>query len=217
MRIHEPDSGNLWLARILWDSGAIQFGEFNIGTTMRSPVYINTRLVISNPRALRRVGELIAEQTRTLSGMMRPSIVPFEVVAGVPIGGLHLATAYSLIADVPMIYPHPRADEHDIYPEIEGVYFPGQTALVIDDLITGGSSILQTGAMLREAGLNVQDAVVLLDRQAGAGARLRADGIRLHPLLKLETLVNYLVSRELITQAQYAQCLTYMEQTGGTD
>ena len=180
MRLHEPDSGNLWLARILWDSGAIQFGEFNIGTTMRSPIYINTRLVISNPRALRQVGELIAEQTRTLSGMLRPSIVPFEVVAGVPIG-------------------------------------PGQTVLMIDDLITGGSSIIESGAMLREAGLTVQDAVVLLDRQAGGEARLRADGIRLHPLLKQETLVNYLVSRELITQAQYAQCLTYMDQTGSVD
>ena len=217
MRLYEPDSGNLWLARILWDSGAIQFGEFNIGTTMRSPIYINTRLMISNPRALRQVGELIAEQTRTLAGMLRPSIVPFEVAAGVPMGGLHLATAYSLIADVPMIYPHPHSHEDDIYPEIEGVYFPGQTVLMIDDLITGGSSVLETGAMLREAGLTVRDAVVLMDRQAGGGERLRADGISLHPLLKLETLVNYLVSRELITQAQYAQCLTYMEQTSGED
>ena len=217
MRTLEPDSGNLWLARILWDSGAIQFGEFNIGTTMRSPIYINTRLVISNPRALRQVGELIAEQTRTLSGMLRPSIVPFELAAGVPIGGLHLATAYSLIADVPMIYPHPHATEHDLYPEIEGIYFPGQTVLLIDDLITGGSSIVESGGMLREAGLTVQDAVVLLDRQAGGASRLRAEGIRLHPLLKLDTLVNYLVSRELITQAQYAQCLTYIEQTGGEE
>lgn len=215
MRSHDPDAGNLWLARILWDSGAIQFGEFNIGTTMRSPVYINVRLLISNPRALRHVGDLIAEETRTLAGMLRPSIAPFELVAGVPMGGLHIATAFSLVADVPMIYPHPRHHEHDLYPEIEGSYYPGQRVLIVDDLITGGTSIVETAETLRQAGLSVQNAVVLLDRQAGAATRLRAEGIHLHPLLKLETLVNYLVSREVITQAQYAQCLTYIESSGG--
>lgn len=215
MRSHDPDPGNLWLARILWDSGAVRFGEFSIGATQKSPIYVNVRRVISNPRALRHVGQLIAEETRTLSGMLRPPIEPFELVAGVPMGGLHIATAFSLTADVPMIYPHPRANEHEVYAEIEGTYYPGQTVLLVDDLITGGTSIVETAAKLREAGLQVHNAVVLLDRQAGGATRLRAEGIRLHPLLRLESLVNYLVSRELITQAQYAHCLTHIELTGG--
>lgn len=215
MRSSDPDPGTFWLARILWDSGAIQFGEFNIGTTIRSPIYVNVRRLISNPRALRRVGEVIVEETRTLAGMLRPGIAPFELVAGVPMGGLHIATAYSLTADVPLIYPHPRAPENDLDTEIEGDYYPGQTVLLIDDLITGGSSMVETAQMLRAAGLFVHDAVVLLDRQAGGGARLQAEGVHLHALLRMETLVNYLVTREWITQAQYAQCLTYLERTGG--
>ena len=215
MRSHDPDPGNLWLARMLWDSGAVQFGEFSIGTTAKSPIYVNVRRLIGNPRALRRVGELIGEETRTLAGMLRPTIAPFELVAGVPMGGLHIATAYSLVADIPMIYPHPRHREHDLYAEIEGTYYPGQTVLLIDDLITGGSSIIQTAEVLRAAGLAVYNSVALLDRQAGGAMRLAAEGIRLQPLLKLETLVNYLVSKELITQAQYAQCLTYMDRTEG--
>ena len=215
MRSHDPDPGNLWLARMLWDSGAVRIGEFSIGTTAKSPIYVNVRRLIGNPRALRRVGELIGEETRTLAGMLRPTIAPFELVAGVPMGGLHIATAYSLVADIPMIYPHPRHREHDLYPEIEGTYYPGQTVLLIDDLITGGSSIVQTAEVLRDAGMAIHNAVALLDRQAGGTVRLAAEGIRLQPLLKLETLVNYLVSKELITQAQYAQCLTYMDRTEG--
>ena len=216
LRAHDPDPGNLWLARSLWDSGAVQFGTFDLGATLASPIYINARRLIGNPHTLRRIGELLADETRTLSGMLHPHLSPFELVAGVPLGGLHLATAFSLTADVPLIYPHPHAREHDLYEEIEGAYFPGQTVLLIDDLITGGSSVVETAETLRSAGLMVHDAIVLIDRQAGGQARLAESGIRLHPLLKIESLLNYLVARELITQAQYARTLTYVSRaTGG--
>ncbi|MEE9278302.1 MAG: phosphoribosyltransferase family protein [Dehalococcoidia bacterium] len=215
MRATEPDPSNLWLARILWDSGAVQFGEFSIGATVASPVYVNVRRLISNPRALRRIGEILVEETRTLAGMLHPQVSPFELVAGVPMGGLHIATAFALTADLPLIYPNPSANQHEVYEEIEGCYFPGQTVLLVDDLITGGSSIVETADMLRSAGLMVRDAFVLLDRQAGGRERLAEDGINLRSLLSLQVLLNHLVAGDLITQAQYALCLTHMERTGG--
>src|SRR5918998_1067892 len=39
--------GNLWLAKELWELGAVQFGEFNVGRTLRSPIYLNPRLLVS--------------------------------------------------------------------------------------------------------------------------------------------------------------------------
>ena len=210
LRATEPDPGNLWLARSLWDAGAIQFGNFNIGTTIASPIYINPRRLISNPSTLRRIGRLLTEETRTLTGMMHPHLSPFELVAGVPMGGLHLATSFSLTADVPLIYPNPKAREHEVYEEIEGAYYPGQTVLLVDDLITGGSSVVETAETLRSAGLMVHDAIVLIDRQAGGRSSLARAGIKLQPLLTIESLLNYLVAGELITQAQYARALTYI-------
>ena len=209
----EPEPGNLWLARALWDSGGVLFGQFDIGTTVDSPIYVNVRRIISNPRALRQIGDLITDETRMLGGMLRPHIQPFELVAGVPLGGLHIATAFSLTSDVPLIYPHPRSEEHEVYEEIEGSYLPGQSVLLVDDVLTGGGSVQDTAERLRTAGLMVHDAIVLLDRQAGGPDRLEAEGIRTHPLLTMDALLNYLVSRELITEAIYAKCLTYMGQT----
>ena len=214
MSRHDPEPGALWLAKILWDSRAIQFGRFDIGATRASPIYVNVRRIISNPRALRRVGRLIADETRTLSGMLRPHIAPFELTAGVPMGGLHVATAFALVADVPLIYPVPKAENDEAYEEIEGIYVPGQTVLLVDDLITGGSSIVTTAQTLRTAGLMVHDAVVLLDRQAGAAGVLNAAGVHLHALLSLDTLLNYLRGQAWITPAQFAQCMTYLEQSG---
>src|SRR5262245_6327308 len=96
---------NLWLVDELWKLGAIQFGDFTLGnTTVHSPVYVNLRLLISNPVALRQAVEVMQDEVRALQSMRNPRIAPYDLVAGVPFGGLHLATAYSLLTGTPMIY-----------------------------------------------------------------------------------------------------------------
>ena len=55
----------------------------------------------------------------------------------------------------------------------------------MDDLVTGGGSIASTAERLREAGLLVRDAFVLVDRQQGARERLRAEGINMRAALEL--------------------------------
>ena len=202
--------GNLWLAKELWDLGAVQFGNFNIGRTLHSPIYLNPRLLVSNPQALARVARVIKEETETMLSMRNPALSPFSLVAGVPFGGLHLATAFSLAAKVPMIYLHPRKDGQGNV--IEGNYLPGQTELVIDDLITGGTSVVETAQELRAAGLMVRDAIVLLDRHQRGRERLRAHGINLHAMLELKTLLNYLMSHGKISEENYRLSIDYLDQ-----
>jgi orotate phosphoribosyltransferase len=204
----DEEKGNLWLAQELWDLGAVQFGEFNIGRTLRSPLYLNPRLLVSNPQALGRIARVIKEETETMLSLRNPTISPFSLVAGVPFGGLHLATAFSLATQVPMIYMHPR--KHADGDVIEGNYVPGQSVLVIDDLITGGTSVVETAANLREAGLMVRDAIVLLDRRQHGRERLRAHGINLHALLDLTTLLNYLMSHGRISEDEYRRATDYL-------
>src|SRR5579885_2928118 len=91
-------NGKDWLAKELWDLGAIQFGNFNVGRTQNSPVYVNLRLLVSNPSALQRVARVIKEESETLLTMLHQHIAPFSRCAGVPFGGLHIATAFSLAA-----------------------------------------------------------------------------------------------------------------------
>ena len=87
-------TGNLWLADTLWKLGAIEFGDFTLGkTAVHSPVHVNLRLLISKPAALQRAARVIRDEVDPRQRMLNPQVAPFQLVAGVPFGGLHLATA----------------------------------------------------------------------------------------------------------------------------
>ena len=82
-----------------------------------------------------------------------------------------------------MIYPRKEAKEYGTRAEIEGEYKPGETAVLIDDLATTGGSKFEVIDKLKLAGLQVQDVVVLIDRQSGAREALQQAGFRLHAVV----------------------------------
>jgi orotate phosphoribosyltransferase len=206
---------NLWLAQALFDLGGVTFGDFTIGrTTVNSPVYVNPRVLISNPEVLRRVARLIDREIQAGMSRKRDPIQPFDLVAGVPLGGLHLATAYALTTNTPMIYVRPPsasasgiANGHDI----EGRFKTGQRVLLIDDLITTGGSIFQTRSILESANLIVKDVVVLIDREQGGREQLRHHGYDLLHILTLRAMLTYYVNTGRIDEEQFDRCIAYLD------
>lgn len=206
------NQSNLWLADTLWRLGAVQFGDFTLGrTTVNSPIYVNLRLLIAHPTALARCAHILLQELQTLQSMRHPQVDPFDVVCGVPFGGLMIAQAFSLTAKLPMIYLHPHKD--DLESDVEGLYHPSQTALLMDDLVTGGGSLILTANRLRDEGLFVRDAIVLFDRQSGGDARLEEMGIRLVSLLTLEVLLTYLMSTGKIDETWYRKSIEFARST----
>lgn len=211
-----PAQSNLWLADTLWRLGAVQFGDFTLGrTTVHSPIYINLRLLIAHPTALARAAHIILQELTTLQAMRNPQVDPFDLVCGVPFGGLLVAEAFSLTSKVPLIFLHPHTD--DLESDVEGIYHPSQTAVIMDDLITGGGSIVVTANRLRDEGLFVHDAVVLFDRQSGGRARLDENGIRLVSVLTLEVLLTYLRSSGKIGDDWYRKSMAFFEANRGAN
>lgn len=203
------ENSRLWLAETLWQLGAVEFGEFTLGrTAVKSPVYVNVRKLIAHPTALWRAAHVIHEEITALQSMRHRQMGYFDLVAGIPLGGLHVATAYSLTAKVPMIYLHPNRGGN----VVEGVFHPGQSVMIMDDLITGGGSIFETAIRLQEVGLEVNEAFVLIDRQQGARDRLRKVGINLHCCLTLEVILNYLMANQHITDDQFRRARQYLEE-----
>lgn len=224
----EEELDNLSLARELFRLGAIRFGEFTVGrTTVNSPVYVDLRVLVGSPRTLQNAARLIRQETSAEQLRRKPTCDPFDIVAGVPFGGLHLATAYSLFNDVPMVYARRRTPEQAVRggaeegggalpatgegEAIQGTFASGQRVLVIDDLITTGGSLVETIELLTAAGLQVRDAVVLVDREQGGAERLKERGVRLHSILKLPIMLNLYMSSGMIDEETYRRCVAYVE------
>ena len=206
----EQSLDNLWLAQILFDLGGVRFGNFTVSeSAVSSPVFINPKVLISNPTALRVASKLMQQEINLAQSLRRPRVHPFNLVAGVPVGGLLLATAYTLETNTPMIYARIRP-EGTGKRGIEGRFSSGDTALIIDDLITRGSSILETATLLEETGLKVKDVIVLVDREHGAAERLRRHGYHLISILKLDVMLNHYMSKGLISEEMYRICSEYL-------
>ncbi len=208
--------GRLWLADTLWRIGAIQFGDFSLGRTVRnSPVYVNAKLLISRPDALKRTARLIQDELELEMLKRQRTVDPFDAIAGVPIGGLHVATALALQMEKPLLYIRPPKDsEETTTTQIEGIYRPGQRVLVVDDLAAGGGSLVTTAEGLRNAGLMVTDTVVLMDREQGAARRLEAAGVRMHSLLSLAVVLTYLDSSKLLREGDFDRAMAYLRREG---
>ncbi len=212
----EPATGRFWLAETLWHLGGLTFGDFSLGRTVRnSPVYLNAKLLISRPDALRRAVSLIAEEVQLGMAMRHRTVDPFDGIAGVPVGGLYLATGLALHMNRPLLYVRPPREAEEVaVPHIEGIYRPGERVLVVDDLAAGGGSLVDTIVSLREAGLMVSDAIVLIDREQGAIGRLEGMGVRLHALLSLEVTLRFLESTGNVAVQDFERAMAYIRREG---
>ncbi len=166
----------------LFDIGAIQFGDFLLHSGQRSPVYLDLRLLVSFPATLRQVAQAYAQILQPLS---------FDLLAAYPYAALPIGTAIALEMNVPLIYPRKEIKTYGTGKRIEGRWQAGQRAVLIEDLVTSGDSILQAIETLHAAGLLVRDVVVLIDREQGGRAALQARGCELHAIMTLTQVMSY--------------------------
>ena len=181
------------LALTLFDIEAVRFGRFELHSGRISPIYIDLRLLASFPNALRQAAAVYRPILEQLS---------FDLLAATPLAGLPIGTAICLDMDVPLIYPRQTPKSYGTGKQVEGKWQAGQTAVVVDDLITSGDSLLQGISSLEEAGLQVAEAVVLIDRQQGGRETLAAQGYKLHSAMTLSKLLDILEEKGRITAAQ---------------
>lgn len=178
------------LAEGLLKAGCVQFGSFTLKSGLQSPIYLDLRRLVSNPRLLAEAGIAYSQILLKLH---------FDRLAGLPYAALPIATAVSLQNGWPLVYPRKEAKDYGTRAEIEGNCEAGETVVVIDDLATTGESKFEAIDKLKTAGLQVEDVVVLIDRQSGAAEALAAAGYHLHAVFTLTELLDYYEAHQSIS------------------
>lgn len=184
----------------LFDIGAVKFGKFTLKSGLLSPIYVDLRILVSYPEALRMVAKELASMSKGLK---------YDRIAGIPYAAIPIATAVSLETGQPMLYPRKEQKEYGTKKAIEGVFEEGETVLVYDDLITKGTSKFEAIEPLEEAGLKVKDITVLIDREQGGPEELAEKGYELHSVLKISELLEALVKSGKMKQEQHESIKEY--------
>jgi len=179
----------------LYDLECILFGEYQQASGAVFPYYIDLRKIISQPQVFHRVLDAYAEILTRLD---------FDRIAGIPYGSLPTATGLSLRLHQPMIFPRKEVKAHGTRRTIEGHFEPGETVVVVDDILISGKSVLEGAGKLEAAGLNVKDIVVFLDHGSGARQRLGDRGYRAHAALSLPEITETLYAAGRLTDGQYS-------------
>ena len=91
-----------------------------------------------------------------------------------------------------------------------GAWTAGDRVAIIEDLITSAGSTIKTAATLRAAGLVVEHALVLIDREQGGPANLAAEGITAHAVLTLTQILDILVDAGRMEPAKRQEVLTFL-------
>lgn len=94
---------------------------------------------------------------------------------------------------------------------IEGVIKKGDKCLIVEDVVTTGSSILETVNDLRKEGLDVNETIVVLDREQGGVENLAEQGIKMHSLFTMSSLLKILFEGKCIDQATVDSVKKYIQ------
>lgn len=177
----------------LYQINAIQFGNFTLKSGKDSPIYIDLRQIISYPEILRSVAEIMWQKVQTLN---------VDLICGVPYTALPIATTISLLHHIPMVMRRKEKKAYGTRKSIEGKFLPNQSCLIIEDVITTGSSILETAEDLAAENLKITDVIVLIDREQGGRENMEKNHFQLHSVLTMKEAMQYLFETNIISSSE---------------
>ena len=176
---------------------------FTWASGIKSPIYCDNRLTLSDTKVRNNVENGLAEIVRT-------HYPEAEVLMGTSTAGIAHAAITATILDLPMGYVRSGAKDHGRANRIEGRLEPGQKVVVIEDLISTGGSCIEVVEALREAGAEVLGVASIFTYGMKRGLeRLEAANVKNVSLSDLDTLVEVAAEEGYIKPEDKARLIAF--------
>ncbi len=159
---------------------------FKLASGATSPFYVDCRVLMAHPAPRALVAKLAFEAIKDL---------PVDCLGGLELGAITISTAISDEAhragkDWRTFVVRKQAKDHGTGQQLEGAAQAGDRAVVVDDVLTSGGSVIKAVQASRDAGLKVSHALVIVDRQEQDGRKkIEELGVTLISLLTIKDLM----------------------------
>ena len=153
-------------------------GTFKLRSGQASNEYFDKYQFESQPKLLRKIARAMAK------------LLPqgTEVLAGLEMGGIPLATALSLETEIPTNFVRKKAKKYGTCLSAEGADIKGKQVCIIEDVVTTGGQILLSTKDLRSAGAKIDHVLCAIYRGQSKPTSLIEAGLNLKALFTMEEL-----------------------------
>ncbi|HSB14504.1 MAG TPA: orotate phosphoribosyltransferase [Bryobacteraceae bacterium] len=147
--------------KVFNETGAYLRGHFRLTSGLHSPEYLQCALVLQHPRHAERLGQALADRLGEILAGAR-----VDVVASPAIGGLIIGHEAARALGARFIFAERDAEKKMVLRRGFTVQ-PGETAVVVEDVVTTGGSTREVVETLQAAGARVLAAGSIIDRSGG--------------------------------------------------
>lgn len=166
----------------LFRERALRFGEFTLASGKTSTYYVDKMQITLHSEGLRLACEGLLDQ---LEGIDCQAVGGMIIGADPIVGGmLAIAAERGVSLEGFLVRKEPKG--HGTQQFIEGPLDPGQSVVIIEDVVTTGGSSLKAIERVREFGAHVVQVLAIVDRLEGGAENFAATGVPFRSLLTIE-------------------------------
>ena len=162
----------------------------------RSPIYCDNRLTLNYPE----IRKSIANQ---FTGFIKKHYPKVDVLTGTATAGIPHAAWVADRLDLPMAYVRNKTKSYGMGNQIEGGVKRGQSTLIIEDLISTGTSVISVANVIEFISAEVNGILSIFTYGFDqAHAKIEEAGYTLYTLTDYSTLINVAVENNYIDENQ---------------
>lgn len=163
---------------------ALKFGDFTLASGKKAKFYLDCRKLTLDGEGANQ----IAAGVLALLKPNPPQFVGGMAIGADPITGAVITCGWQRGLSLKGFIVRKEAKQHGSRNMVEGPIGNGGSAVILEDVVTTGGSSLLAIERARSAGLEIDRAIAIIDRQQGAAEKFAAVGVQLSALLTIADL-----------------------------